>query len=431
MYRPSPQVTRPSPQAAGICFDSSAYIINLSGKQMENGAVDITWVFLLTVNMSLNTILWATSYSQVRQAHPKEEVEELVNKALDVLERCSERWPGTAAAAQLYAVFSRACLLSYDSRPESEPQSASSFASPPTISEPQSSPDPFTPASNSQQMPFLNPPQFGYVFDSPPESMNNYAFDPNYPPPQPTFRSNSIFRNPAADSSGRRFSYFPPDFTQAGDPAPDDPASSANAVPTLSPPDQLINTMPTPPDSNTTLSPPGMQTPLRQTNLQPAPLEIPLTTDMSPPEKPMPPQQQAHTNQGHPGQRLPNFTSVPPASQPSIAQRPLPAASDPGAWFNSTQPFIAPYNFGNLNNNFYNDALPGNPGFGDVSSGLGLQSLGGGFDGAAQFDMHPGRQGSLTQSQQLELMNVLETEGVGDIDAFLNAGNSMTDTNWF
>lgn len=62
-----------------------------------------------------------------------------------------------------------------------------------------------------QQAPYANPPQFNYVFDSPPEQMNNYAFDPNFPPPQPTFRSNSIFCNPASNEpTGRRFSYFPP-----------------------------------------------------------------------------------------------------------------------------------------------------------------------------------------------------------------------------
>jgi hypothetical protein len=33
-------------------------------------------------------------------------------------------------------------------------------------------------------------------------------------PPQPSFRSNSIFINPSSIQSDRRFSYFPPDFTQ-------------------------------------------------------------------------------------------------------------------------------------------------------------------------------------------------------------------------
>lgn len=42
------------------------------------------------------------------------------------------------------------------------------------------------------------------------------------------------------------------------------------------------------------------------------------------------------------------------------------------------------------------------------------------------------RHGSLSQSQQLELMNVLETEGVGDINAFLNAGSDMVvDGGWY
>lgn len=33
-------------------------------------------------------------------------------------------------------------------------------------------------------------------------------------PPQPSFRSNSIFAGPSSMQTDRRFSYFPPDFTQ-------------------------------------------------------------------------------------------------------------------------------------------------------------------------------------------------------------------------
>lgn len=35
----------------------------------------------------------------------------------------------------------------------------------------------------------------------------------------------------------------------------------------------------------------------------------------------------------------------------------------------------------------------------------------------------PERQGSLSQSQQIELMGVLENEGMTDIDAYLNSFN--------
>ena len=84
-----------------------------------------------------------------------------------------------------------------------------------------------------------------------------------------------------------------------------------------------------------------------------------------------------------------------------------------------------------MSTSIFNDSMtnPGN--FHDITSaGLGLQSLGVGTVTGPQFDYHAGRQGSLTQSQQLELLNVLETDGLGDIDAFLN-GNAMPDSRYY
>lgn len=84
-----------------------------------------------------------------------------------------------------------------------------------------------------------------------------------------------------------------------------------------------------------------------------------------------------------------------------------------------------------MSNNYFNDAMPNN--FAETPTGSlgGLQSMATGFDGAGQYTFLPGRQGSLSHSQQLELMNALETEGVDDIDAFLNAGHNMTDVRWY
>lgn len=81
---------RPSPRAAGFCFENSTIVLNHLRKQMESGVVSITWVFLLTLNTTLNA-LWATSYAEVRQAQPRDDVEELVNMSLLCLERCAER----------------------------------------------------------------------------------------------------------------------------------------------------------------------------------------------------------------------------------------------------------------------------------------------------------------------------------------------------
>lgn len=430
MYRPSPQVPKPSPRAAMLCYESAAFMINLNSKQMETG-IDITWVFLLTVNMALNTLLWTVSYPSVRHAHPREEVEKLIAASLEVLDRCTDRWPGSASASQLYQIFSRACLQSYDSG-QTPGQVTNFFTTPPSFADPNSPPQGFSQA-NSQQAPYANPPQFSYVFDSPPDQMNNYAFDPNFPPPQPTFRSNSIFCNPASNEpTGRRFSYFPPDFTQPGEAAPDDPTPPATTTPEAhmtSPP--MSEQLPTPPDtlnmvvtptpSSSVLSPPNTMT-AHTTPVMAHTSPIPMSahTNMSPPQRPAPPQ------------AGPTF-SVPPNPQSAVAQRPLPAPDGISDWFSPPPPLISPFSFSsNMSNSFFNDgmaAMPGN--YTDMTgAGLGLQNLADNSMPPPPADFNWARQGSLTQSQQLELMNVLETEGMTDIDAFLS-GSTVPNTRWY
>lgn len=87
------------------------------------------------------------------------------------------------------------------------------------------------------------------------------------------------------------------------------------------------------------------------------------------------------------------------------------------------------------NSFFNNDAMPNTFAESPMASLGDLQSMNGGFNAHAHpnapYGFFPNRQGSLSQSQQVELMNVLETEGVGDIDAFLNAGNNMTGVQWY
>lgn len=72
------------------------------------------------------------------------------------------------------------------------------------------------------------------------------------------------------------------------------------------------------------------------------------------------------------------------------------------------------------NNDFFHDVQMN--GFGNVQgAGLGL----GQFNNMGSFSgqlagWNPERQDSLTQEQQIELMNVLEQEGLGEIDALLS-----------
>jgi hypothetical protein len=415
LYRPSPQVTKPSPRAAKICFESAASVINLSDAQLGSALEEITWVFVLMLNMSLNTLLWATSYPEVRHSHAKEEVEELVDKSLNMLEKSAERWPGSTSASQLYAVLSKACLQSYEARSMSEPPSRNSFATPLSIVGSRASPEGFPPPASTQSMQYHEPPSFAHVFNSPPESMNNYPFDPRFPPPQPTFRSNSIFRNPGTDALGRRFSYFPPDFNNSGDLLLEEntPPMSTPDQPFTSPPGSIIN-LSTPPESSqlgglsvgtpsSTMSPPNAPPSIGRAS--PVPTIHAMQASVSPPPKAMQPQ---------PPQRAPTFT-VAPTTHPAPQQRPLPVPATRGDWFAPPPPLISPYNLGSMNNNYYFNDMTGGASFADPSSGNGLQS----FDAFSHLNYPTGRQGSLTQSQQTELMTVLETQGMGDIDAFL------------
>ncbi|KAK1983611.1 fungal-specific transcription factor [Colletotrichum cereale] len=435
LYRPSPQVPRPSPRAAAICFEGASYIINLSKQQMEKAAVDITWVFLLNLYMSLNTLLWTVSYPEVRQAHPREEVEELGDQTLDILEQCTERWPGTAQAVQLYSIFVKACLQSYEARDTPQLQPSSTFTTPPSLfdgTSPQGSEISASTAPGGgpsfKVNPPHNPPQFNFVFDATPESMNTYQWDPNFPP-HPTFRSNSIWGNSSGEHTGRRFSNCPPDspLEDSTPPATSTPAYTSSS----SPPSTMHNAMGTPPDSmgphvgtpsSSTISPPPMGTPATMPHSSPLGLQhgtpnmAQHSTNMSPPPPPVPGQ----------GPRARNF-APPPTSNPGGPQRPLPNYNVGTDWFNPPPPFINPETFSSMGNNFFGDSLQVN-GLHPHSSGMGLDHFGG-----HSFNWSQERQGSLSQQQQIELMNALENEGMSDIDALLmgmnghpNAGNS----NW-
>ncbi|KAI0485105.1 hypothetical protein GGR56DRAFT_58849 [Xylariaceae sp. FL0804] len=430
LHRPSPQVPRPSVSSATKCFDSAAFIINISSKQMMAAAIDITWVFLLTLYMSLNTVLWSvTSYPAVRLLHGRDEVQELVNVALDMIDQCVERWPGTAAASDLYSTFTRACLQSYDADDTPLLSSASTFNTPP------SQPDIISPdvsdlsASGGSSKPAFHPPQFGYVFGSTPEEMNGFgsldgvsssssSLLSSFPGGQhPTFRSNSIFENPASnDHTGRRFSYFPPDFTQADNPAPDEeePSPPATEVSTLSPflsppplplplhqqqhqQQQMLSTPPeslaTPTLGSAALAASAVTTPL-MTLRQATPTAAAslhsnsCSPEMIPPtngihnqqqrQRPPPPPPHSRQQQQPRSAPIPFATPSLPSSSSSSSslrvqpppprappgQRPLPQPQHGIAtpWFNPPTPFIAPYTFGG-GGGYWN---PGGGGRGDV-----------------------------------------------------------------
>lgn len=221
LLRPSPQVPKPCLRSAIMCYEAASTNIKSLSKQMETSMVDITWIFVLTLFQAVNTILWSISYPEVRALHGKEELEENIDIALDIILKCRERWPGTGAAYQLYSKLAKACLRSYDTNDSLHAPSSLSATSPasltdansPSASE-HSSATTSSLAYSQNQFQTSSPPQFGYVFDQMPEPISNLDYGHTFPPRQPSFRSGSIFASPSSMQTDRRFSYFPPEFTQ-------------------------------------------------------------------------------------------------------------------------------------------------------------------------------------------------------------------------
>ncbi|USP76125.1 hypothetical protein yc1106_03399 [Curvularia clavata] len=114
MYRPSPQVPRPSVDAAIRCYDACQYNIYMTMKQIETKSVDVTWIFTQSIFMCINTMLWTLSYSDVRKLHSREEVETHLQVAMRSIKQASERWPGVESAIGLYNNLISACMKIFD-----------------------------------------------------------------------------------------------------------------------------------------------------------------------------------------------------------------------------------------------------------------------------------------------------------------------------
>jgi len=114
LYRPSPQVPRPSLDAAIKCFDACEYNIHLQREQIARKAVDLTWIFTQSIFMAINTMLWSLSYEEIRLKHNRQAVERHLDVAMDAIQLCSDRWPGVASAIQLYQNLIAAIMKIYD-----------------------------------------------------------------------------------------------------------------------------------------------------------------------------------------------------------------------------------------------------------------------------------------------------------------------------
>ncbi|KAF1990749.1 hypothetical protein K402DRAFT_324122 [Aulographum hederae CBS 113979] len=114
LFRPSPQVPRPSLRAAIHCYEACVYNIDMHRNQIRTKSVELTWIFTQSIFMAINTVLWTLSYYEIRRAHSREEVEGHLSVALECILVASERWPGVASAHELYQNLIAACMKIYD-----------------------------------------------------------------------------------------------------------------------------------------------------------------------------------------------------------------------------------------------------------------------------------------------------------------------------
>lgn len=114
LWRPSPQVPRPSLDAALRCFEACKCNIILQREQITLRTIDMTWIFTQSIFMAINTLLWTLSYAEVRRRNAREDVERYLSTAMDAIGLCSARWPGVTSAIQLYEDLIQAILKIYD-----------------------------------------------------------------------------------------------------------------------------------------------------------------------------------------------------------------------------------------------------------------------------------------------------------------------------
>ncbi|KAF7195563.1 Transcriptional activator protein acu-15 [Pseudocercospora fuligena] len=208
LYRPSPQVPRPSLDAALKCYDACEYNIYMQKEQILKRNVDLTWIFTQSLFMAINTMLWTLSYVEVRRKYKREAVEKHLEVAMDAIQMASERWPGVASAVQLYQNLITAIMKIYEKEGDipisaSTPSDANSPGSMfPDAYNRSRATSPATVSTQSVQTPpEQNKPPFGYINQQASRSIEE-------PPPVP-YRSDANLsvgtpqsRHPSTGSTG-------------------------------------------------------------------------------------------------------------------------------------------------------------------------------------------------------------------------------------
>ena len=252
LYRPSPQVPRPSLDAALKCFDACEYNIHMQQAQIKNKNVDLTWIFTQSIFMAINTMLWSLSYDEVRRQHKREAVERHLGVAMDAIQLASERWPGVASAVQLYQNLIQAILGIYEKDGDvpisaATPSDAASPSAtfPDTFSRSRGT-SPATVASSSVATPPGGSAPFGHIHQQSRRSLEQpppvpYSSDLDLPmstPPArqtPPVASSSAYQPPnAGNMPAMQNNYHDPSHNHQ-QPQYFDPYNQFNALPEFTP----------------------------------------------------------------------------------------------------------------------------------------------------------------------------------------------------
>ncbi|EPS36154.1 hypothetical protein H072_10342 [Dactylellina haptotyla CBS 200.50] len=137
LYRPSPQIPKPSFSATQLCYDCAIKNITIQKKMFDERSVDMTWVLVHQVYMTCIIMMWCLSYEEIRKLHPRSEVAKHIQTGLECMDMMVERWPGVGSAREIFWRLSIVALQSYESA--SQVGDAPSSLPPSTGSLPQAS----------------------------------------------------------------------------------------------------------------------------------------------------------------------------------------------------------------------------------------------------------------------------------------------------
>jgi len=177
LYRPSPQIPRPTVTGAHKCYEAARFNMYMTREQINRKNVDVTWIFTQAIFMAINTMLWSLSYEEVRKAHPRSEVVQHLTTGMEAISLASDRWPGVASAHELYTHIIEAVLKIYD-KDGDVPISASS---------PSDGPSPATQFSDHSNRSLTQSP-------------TAFSSNPMYTPPEPSSNPHAYYAQP----KGRR-----------------------------------------------------------------------------------------------------------------------------------------------------------------------------------------------------------------------------------